>query len=87
MRNLWQFRVTFATDYSELVKMISEPKKWPAFASYLDDTKNPQASFLSSKIIYVPRMQNLKTDCLAQIVRKQMSFVVHMDAELQVWFT
>jgi len=27
MRNLRQFHVTFATDYSQLVKMVSEPKE------------------------------------------------------------
>ena len=36
MRNLRQFRVTFATDFSQLVKMVSEPDEWPAFESYLE---------------------------------------------------
>ena len=27
MRNLRQFQVTFATDYSQLVKMVSEPEE------------------------------------------------------------
>ena len=27
MRNLRQFTVTFATDYSQLVKMVSEPEE------------------------------------------------------------
>lgn len=29
---------------------------------------------------------NTKTDSLAQNARKQMSVVVHIDAELPVWF-
>ena len=42
MRNLRQFQVTFATDCSQLVKMVSEPEEWPAFASYLEDVKIPK---------------------------------------------
>ncbi|XP_056864324.1 uncharacterized protein LOC130511381 [Raphanus sativus] len=87
MRNLLQFQVTFATDCSQLVKMVLEPDEWPAFASYLEDIKNLQQSFVSSKIIHVPRTQNLRADSLARSVRKQTSFVVHMDTELPVWFT
>ncbi|KAL0643991.1 hypothetical protein Bca4012_042281 [Brassica carinata] len=55
MRNLRQFRVTFATNCSQLMNMI----------------------------IHVPRMHNSKTNSLARIacsIRKQPSFVVHMDA-------
>ncbi|KAL0717211.1 hypothetical protein Bca4012_066533 [Brassica carinata] len=41
MRNLRQIRITFATDCSQLVKMVSEPEEWPAcfcklFGSYQD---------------------------------------------------
>ena len=37
MRNLRQFQVIFATDYSQLVNMVSEPEEGPAFANYLED--------------------------------------------------
>ena len=32
IRNLRQSQVTFATDCSQLVKMVSEPEEWPVFA-------------------------------------------------------
>ncbi|XP_048613168.1 uncharacterized protein LOC125587078 [Brassica napus] len=48
MRNLRQYTATFATDCSQLVKMVSEPEEWPAFASYLEDIKILQRSFHSS---------------------------------------
>ena len=70
MRNLRQFQVTFATDCSQLVKMVSEPEEWPAFASYLEDIMILKKVFLRSEIIYVPRTQNLKADSLARSVRK-----------------
>ena len=86
MRNLRQFQVTFATDCSQLVKMVSEPEEWPAFASYLEDIKNLKESFIRSEIIHVPRTQNTKADKLACSVRIQLSFVVHMDQHLPDWF-
>ena len=39
MMNLRQFHVTFATDCFQLVKMVSEPTEWPAYASYLEDIR------------------------------------------------
>uniref|UniRef100_A0A0D3DLB8 RNase H type-1 domain-containing protein n=1 Tax=Brassica oleracea var. oleracea TaxID=109376 RepID=A0A0D3DLB8_BRAOL len=87
MRNLRQFQVTFATDCSQLVKMVSEPEEWLAFASYLEDLKILKASFLRSEIIYVSRTHNTKADSLARSVWKQPSFFVHMDADLPTWFT
>ena len=87
MNNLRQFHVTFATDCSQLVKMVSEPEEWLVFTSYLENLKILKEIFLRSEIIYVPRTQNTKADSLACSVRKQPSFVVHMDADLPMWFT
>ncbi|XP_033128225.1 uncharacterized protein LOC117125827 [Brassica rapa] len=87
MRNLRQFQVTFATDCSQLVKMVSEPEEWPAFASYLEDIKVLKESFLQSEIVHVSRTQNSRADSLARSARRQPSFVVHMDQYTPIWFT
>ena len=87
MRNLRQFQITFATNCSQLVKMVLEPEEWPAFASYLEDIKTLKESFISLDIIHVPRTQNSKADSLAHSARKQPSFVVHMDQYTLIWFT
>ena len=87
MKNLRQFQVTFATDYSQLVKMVSEPEEWSAYESYLEDIKLLKESFLNADIVHVTRTANLRADSLARSARKQPSFVVHMDAELPIWFT
>ena len=87
MRNLRQFQVTFATDCSQLVKMVSEPEEWPAFADYLEDIKNLKESFSRSDIIHVPRTLNTMADSLARKARMQPSYVVHMDADHPIWFT
>ncbi|KAL0715042.1 hypothetical protein Bca4012_022021 [Brassica carinata] len=86
IRNLHQFHVTFATDCSQLVKMVSELEEWPTFANYLEDIKILRGNFNHSEIIHIPRTQNLKADSLAHSAGKQSFFVVHMDAELPVWF-
>ena len=87
MRKLRQFQITFATYCSQLVKMISEPEEWPAFNSYLEDIKTLKESFFNSEIIHVLRKENLMADNLACSVRKQLFFIVYMDAELPVLFT
>ena len=50
MRNLRKFHVAFATDCSQLVKMILEPKEWPAFATYLEDIQILKESFSHSRV-------------------------------------
>ena len=87
MKNLRQSQVTFATDCSQLVKIVSELEEWPAFADYLDDYKILKASFTRSDIIHVPRMLNTMADSLARQARMQLSYVVHMDEDHPVWFT
>jgi len=87
MKNLRQFQFTFATDCSQLVKIVSEPEEWASFGSYQKDIKLLKKSFFNSDIVHVPRTENLRADSLARSARKQPSFVVHMDAELPIWFT
>ena len=87
IRNLREFRVTFTTDCFQLVKMVSESEEWPVFRNYLEDIRTLQGSFISSEIIHVRRMKNLRTDNLVHSARKQSSFVIYMDVELSFWFS
>jgi len=66
--------------------MVSEPEKWHAFASYLENIKILKRSFNHSKLILIPKTHNKKADSLAQSARQQLLFNVHMDAELPLWF-
>lgn len=84
MRNLRQFHLTFAINYSQLIKMVSEPEEWPAFESYLEDIRILKGSFNHLKIIHIPRTQNTKTDSLVRRAMQQSFHVVHMDAELPI---
>ena len=47
---------------------------------------NLEEKFNSSELIHIPQTQNSRTYSLARSARKQLSFVVHIDAELPVWF-
>ncbi|KAL0716162.1 hypothetical protein Bca4012_065484 [Brassica carinata] len=87
MKNLRQFHVTFATDCTQLVKMVSEPEEWPAFATYLEDIRVLRESFHHSELLHISRTHNGRADSLARSVRKQPTFVVYMDAELPEWVT
>ena len=61
----------------------SEPEEWRAFEMYPEDIRILKVSFLNSEIIHVPQTENLRADSLARSVKKQPSFVVHMDANYQ----
>ena len=81
MRNLRQYQVTFATDCSQLVNLVSESEEWPDFVNYLEDINVLKESFTQSEIIYLLMMQNSMADGLAHSVRKQPSFVIHMNTD------
>ena len=87
MKNLKQYWVMFTRDCSQLVKIVSESDEWPPFESYLKTIKLLRKSFTNSDMVHVPRTENIKADRLARSVRKQPSFVIHMDAELPPSFT
>lgn len=82
MQNLHQNYVIFATDFSQLVKIVSKPEECTVFAIYLEDIKILKNSFLSSQIIH--ETQNKKIDSLARSVRKHLSFVRYGTADLDV---
>ena len=78
MKILRQFQVTFATDCSRLVKMVSEPEELPTFESYLEDIKLLIRSFINSEIIHVPRTANLKADSLARSAQNSETTVFRL---------
>lgn len=71
MRNLQQFHVTFETDCSQLVKMVSEPIEWTAYTIYLEDIWILRESCNHSEIINVLRTRNKSADNLPLSSRKQ----------------
>ncbi|CAA7060084.1 unnamed protein product [Microthlaspi erraticum] len=59
----------FKTDCSDVVKMVSTPQKWPAFAILLDEVNRCKRRFTFFSIAHIPRTKNTKADKLAQSAR------------------
>lgn len=83
----------FATDYFQLVKIVSEPKNdmfleyfqsHSTLTIYLQYIKILKESFNYLEFIHVLRTQNTTADKLAQSAQIQLYFVVHIDTELPV---
>ena len=64
-------------------------RRMTRFCKLFGRHQDPERKFpqIRDHKIYVPKMHNSKADSLERNVRKQPSFVVHMDADLSVWFT
>ena len=73
--------MTFATDCSQLVKIVSEPEEWYAFATYVEEIQVLKESFRSFKIKCVPRTQNSMGDNHARGARLQQAPFVHIDTK------
>ncbi|XP_010502410.1 PREDICTED: uncharacterized protein LOC104779711 [Camelina sativa] len=71
--------VAFLTDCSDLVKMVSSPIDWPAFATYLDDIRIDKEEFSSFSLIYVSRNANVRADSLARQARVSPHHVLFVD--------
>ncbi|CAN6994091.1 unnamed protein product [Brassica oleracea var. botrytis] len=78
MKNLIEFHVTFATDYSQFVKMVSDPEKLSTFETYLEDIHILKERF---SYLEISRTQNTRTDSLVRIAMNQSSYIVYMDTE------
>ncbi|XP_010495306.1 PREDICTED: uncharacterized protein LOC104772378 [Camelina sativa] len=61
--------VAFFTDSSDLVKMVSSPHDWPAFATYLEGIKLDREEFSSFSLSYISRNANVRADSLARQAR------------------
>lgn len=83
MKNLIEFHVIFATDYSQLMKMVSDLEKLYAFKTYLEDIHILKKRF---SYLEISRTQNTRTDSLVRIAMNQSSYIVYMDTKLPIWF-
>ncbi|KAL0722237.1 hypothetical protein Bca4012_036836 [Brassica carinata] len=79
--------VIFATDCSQLVKMVSSPEDWPAFATHMEEFSRSKIFFPSFKIIHIPRAQNTMADKLARGARSSPSTMLYVDSRSPVWLS
>ncbi|KAL0716372.1 hypothetical protein Bca4012_065694 [Brassica carinata] len=86
MKTLQFLEVVFATDYSQLVKMVSSPEDWPAFATHIEEFCRSKTFFPNFKIIHISRAQNTMDDACAG-ARSSPSTMLYVDSIPPVWLS
>ena len=87
MKTLQFSDVVFATDCSQLVKMVSTPEEFPAFSTHMEEFRRSKTFFSNFRIRHIPRAQNSMAD---KLVRGTMSFpsaILYVDSTPLVWFS
>ncbi|XP_013607712.1 PREDICTED: uncharacterized protein LOC106314381 [Brassica oleracea var. oleracea] len=87
MKTLHISKVVFATDCSQLVKMVSTPTEWPAFTTHMEEFLRCKECFPTFTIQHIPRAQNTMADKLARGVRTQPSAIVYVDSVSPKWLS
>ena len=87
MKTLQFTEVVFATDYSQLVKKVSSPEEWPAFAIHMDEFCRSKTFFPNFKIRHIPRAQNTMADKLARGTKSSLSAMLYVDSSPPAWLS
>ncbi|CAA7049767.1 unnamed protein product [Microthlaspi erraticum] len=73
-------RMNFQTDCTDLVKMVSTPREWPAFENLLDEVEQCKRKFQAFSLTHIPRTNNTKADKLARSARDQPYNVCYINS-------
>lgn len=87
MKTLQISEVVFATDCSQLVKMVSTPTEWPVFTTHMEEFLRCKEFFLNFTIQHIPRAQNTLADKLARGARTSPSAMVYVDSVPPRWLS
>ena len=79
--------VVFATDCSQLVRMVSTPTEWPAFTTHIEEFLRCKEYFPTFTIQHVPKAQNTIADKLARGAMTQPSALVYVDSVPPRWLS
>ncbi|KAL0721725.1 hypothetical protein Bca4012_036324 [Brassica carinata] len=85
MKTLQFSKVVFATDCSQLVKMVSSLENWPAFATHMEEFCRNKIFFPNFKIIHIPRATNTMADKLARGAKSSLSAILYVDFIPPAW--
>ncbi|CAA7051708.1 unnamed protein product [Microthlaspi erraticum] len=83
MLNTGKLTMVFQMDYSDVVKMVSKPKKWSAFSLLLEEVDRCKRRFNSFSIMQIPMTENTKANNLAQNARALLSDVYYVHSLFQ----
>ncbi|KAG7563954.1 Ribonuclease H-like superfamily [Arabidopsis suecica] len=81
------FNVAFETDCKELTQLLDTPDEWPAFASELEDYNALKLGFSRFFLDFIPRLNNVRADCLAKKARARDSIFPHVSSSTPDWFS
>ncbi|XP_056860265.1 uncharacterized protein LOC130508669 [Raphanus sativus] len=87
MKTLQFSDVVFATDYSQLVTMVSSPEEWPAFTTHMEEFRRSKTFFPNFTIRHIPRAHNTMADKLAHGARSSPSAMLYVDSIPPVWLS
>ncbi|CAA7049716.1 unnamed protein product [Microthlaspi erraticum] len=73
-------RIKFQTDCAQLVKMVSKPAEWPAFAILVEEVEKYKGVFQEFSLTHIPRTKNTKADKLARSARTQPHDVYYINS-------
>ncbi|CAA7018268.1 unnamed protein product [Microthlaspi erraticum] len=79
--------IVFETDCSDLMKMVSTPEEWPAFAILLEEIDRCKTRFSSFTIVHIPRANNTKADKLARSARALPTDVYYVNSVSPTWIS
>ncbi|EOA11936.1 hypothetical protein CARUB_v10016547mg, partial [Capsella rubella] len=85
MSKIGTFTTSFATDCSDLVKMIEKPLDWPSFAAELESFKSLQDLLPGFHIRFIPRLSNTRADHLAKNARSRDCLFSYMSTSAPSW--
>ena len=82
MKTLQFSDVVFVTDCSQLVKMVSSPEEWPAFATHMDMEEfcRSKTFFPNFKIRHIPRIKNTIAEKFARGAKSSPSAILYVDS-------
>ncbi|XP_024015899.1 uncharacterized protein LOC112089154 [Eutrema salsugineum] len=77
--------VAFATDCSEILKMVATPDEWPAFAQHLEEIGRMKDSFTFFLLTHISRTKNSRADNLARSARTYPQEVIYVNSIPPSW--
>ena len=86
MKTLQFSDVVFATDCSQLVKMVSTPDEWHAFSIHMEEFNRSKTFFPHFRIKHILRAQNTLADKRARGAKSSPSSLLYVDSVPPVWF-
>ena len=87
MKTLQFSDVVFVTDCSQLVKMVSSPEEWPAFATHMEEFCRSKTFFPNFMLRHISKAQNTMADKLARGARSSPSAILYVDSLPPVWLS